>query len=320
LENLMKKQALKAAQLLPSFFAVGLALHFSTHEQPQVATGWILVALVYACGLLLVPWKSVWVSNLRVASSGTKPPRLYLHFAQMRSWFISHAVVTGKSLQQHSSAAGKEVWQNIKNNTWLWLGVISTALTFGLLVRAYPELDDHYTHLGLIAGAVSAIFFIAHFGGWGKVLDTVEKHPMRVWLLLSIISFVVTLGHALILRDEMLWWYAAGISLVSLITAAITVADGWGTLGGLASKGTGKLARVLFGEKGRATAFLTWSAVFFAITAMLMLVWYYIGLSEDLWYLMAASLALSMVMLCVGIAIALKGGTDRFGKTIGFTD
>jgi hypothetical protein len=60
--------------------------------------------------------------------------------------------------------------------------------------------------------------------------------------------------------------------------------------------------------------------VFFAITAMLMLVWYYIGLSEDLWYLMAASLALSMVMLCVGIAIALKGGTDRFGKTIGFTD
>ena len=284
---LMNRTVTLATKLFPAFVSVGVSVYYITHNRPLVGVTWILIALLYS----LMFMKNLW----RKTASAKQ--------------VTTDAIVTSTNIWQHISAAGKGVWDSFRSELWLWSGIIFAFVALSFFGVTYSKYDSECVHLGLLTITVSVCFFITHFDGWTKVKDTFNQYPISTWLILSFVSLAVTLGHAIVLRNESTWWYAVLISLFSLIMAVVTAANGWRTLAGL-----------LIGEKGLVLASLTWSLLSLILTATLMMVWRYIGLSEELWYLMAASSATFLILLLVSAATALKSSTDQFGKAIGFTD
>lgn len=301
-------------KFLPVFPPLGVATYYTIEDRPLVVLAWILAVVAY--GSLFVPglWKRVGGTLV----NALRHTRAYL--SRVGHVGATTAASGGKSLLHGVENALETAWQNFKENSWLWLGVAASIAALCLFGRAYSEQDSHLLHLGLLLASASVVFLITHFNGWGKIKEMVAAHPVRFWIALSVLSLVVTLGHAIILRGDITWWYLALVSLISLIMATITVVDGWGTLGELMSEGVSKIIGLLFAEKGWAAMLLAWSAVFFVIAVTLMATWVYVGLNEDLRHLMAFTTAASLILLLASAGVALKSGTDRFGKAVGFTD
>jgi hypothetical protein len=167
-------------------------------------------------------------------------------------WLRRLGVEGGAAVGRGAVRGGRAWVGNVISHPLAWMAIISTVTASFLFWNGKP-------HLGVVAILTALAFSIACFDGWWvAMLRTVTRRPAWTWVIASIISIMVTIGHAWFLGKNLWWWVAIVASIVSLLLAVITAAGHgrwlWRKTGGAALE-------CLCGIRGVGPLLLSWAAI-----------------------------------------------------------
>lgn len=259
-------------------FAVGMGIQFFRDGRTAYAALSLLFALfcLLVTLLLLGHLKGIlptfaWHGNRRVTPTMT--PRSSSRVRNPINWGATLGKISSMA-RPVLAVAGKFfsfVFASYTNKPWMWSGVTVLVAAGYLFLRCYTFSDWHAFHVGLLALPIAGALFITHAGGWGRLFTSVSARLAVTHAVVSAVTLFICLGHALwwtalsmnmrqgltgwgALRISIIvnvgWWYGAGMSLLSLIAAVITLLEGWTSVRGWLMRVARFVGGLFIGEPG----------------------------------------------------------------------
>jgi hypothetical protein len=185
--------------------------------------------------------RSIWNSLLGQVSQGA-------------SAATPHASRAGAAIVNNGSAMFRSVLRSVASNPMLAMGLVSSFVCLYLFVSAYTNHNQQHFNVGLATLVYALACFITHYDRWGSCIRFTFGSKTRrnsTWLMSSVMVLALSVLNG---------WVELGIvSAISTISAAVTIADGWGWV----RKTLRKVLGAWLFDKGVGVGIITWTATLF---------------------------------------------------------
>ncbi len=175
-------------------------------------------------------------------------------------WFRNSVDALGRNVR----AFAGWIWSIVRGAPSLFWGLLFVSLAILMIIHGYTNERVGEFHLGMFLVIIAVLLFINQFGLMRSTGRFIKGHPVGIWLVASVTSLAIALGHK--------WGlYPVGLSAVSTVLAAI-VFFGWtGAVKRKIGAGTtfvfNRILKLLTGGYGYGPMFMTYAIITFVILA-----------------------------------------------------